>query len=540
MKATIIDENLIIKNHVNINYDQDLPQFNTHGGVLVPNSADPNLVIAPVRMWLMAIELAMSRLMSENLQLDKIVCVSGCAQQHGTVWWREGSSSRIASMNPAKSIHEELNSSFSLSNSPTWLDSSTERECEFIETFLSEHGYDISKVTGSQAERRFAGPQILKIFKERRDIYEKTERITLISNFMSSILVGNFAPFDVTDAAGTNMMDIRTKSWSDICLIAIVNNETNQLEGLRRRLGSIESENIVDSHTIIGKISDYCSNRFGFSKNCLVSSFPGDTLSSMAGLCVSKSEFLLSLGTSDTACFWMNEPKTRPNVHLSRCPFEPESYVAMTGFKNGSKTRERIRDEHARGDWEVFNRLLESTPGGNDGNLGFYFDLCEIYPPIQGCYRFNSKGEPVDEFCSGNEVRACIEGQFMRLHKHLEVDNMIMQRVLVTGGASKNKSILQVLADIFQLPIRALNVTDSACLGAAYLAKYAHAIFKGSSQIGCFNELITQKISKNNNNLDVAWPDESKADSYRRLMERYTKLEDSLHRSHDLVYVIKT
>ena len=39
-------------------------------------------------------------------------------------------------------------------------------------------------------------------------------------------------------------------------------------------------------------------------------------------------------------------------------------------WKNGSLTRERIRDESAGGSWDLFNQLLDSTPRGNFGNLG--------------------------------------------------------------------------------------------------------------------------------------------------------------------------
>lgn len=42
-------------------------------------------------------------------------------------------------------------------------------------------------------------------------------------------------------------------------------------------------------------------------------------------------------------------------------------------FKNGSLTRERIRDECAEGSWQLFSDLLESTPRGNFGNIGKLF-----------------------------------------------------------------------------------------------------------------------------------------------------------------------
>ena len=41
-------------------------------------------------------------------------------------------------------------------------------------------------------------------------------------------------------------------------------------------------------------------------------------------------------------------------------------------YKNGSLTRERIRDICAGGSWEKFEHLLTAAPPGNDGNIGMY------------------------------------------------------------------------------------------------------------------------------------------------------------------------
>ena len=43
----------------------------------------------------------------------------------------------------------------------------------------------------------------------------------------------------------------------------------------------------------------------------------------------------------------------------------------------------------------------------------------------------------------------------------------------VTGGASKNRGILQVIADVFDARIETLSVSNSAALGAAVRAAHA-------------------------------------------------------------------
>ena len=47
------------------------------------------------------------------------------------------------------------------------------------------------------------------------------------------------------------------------------------------------------------------------------------------------------------------------------------------------------------------------------------------------------------------------------------------RRIRLTGGASKNEGIAQLVADVFQAPIERLDVSNSAALGAALIAAAA-------------------------------------------------------------------
>ena len=100
---------------------------------------------------------------------------------------------------------------------------------------------------------------------------------------------------------------------------------------------------------------------------------------------------------------------------------------------------------------------LNSTPRGNFGNVGLYYDYPEITPHNKnGDFRYNKTNEKVVKFASEElEARALIEGQFMA--KRLHVEKMGFKtgsgRILVTGGGSVNDSILQIIADVFNTPV---------------------------------------------------------------------------------------
>ncbi|KAG8240101.1 hypothetical protein J437_LFUL019685, partial [Ladona fulva] len=80
-------------------------------------------------------------------------------------------------------------------------------------------------------------------------------------------------------------------------------------------------------------------------------------------------DIAVSLGTSDTVFLWLSEPKIMMEGHVFCNPVDKNSYMALLCFKNGSMTRERIRDNSADGSWEIFNELLDNTPRGNFGNM---------------------------------------------------------------------------------------------------------------------------------------------------------------------------
>jgi xylulokinase len=65
----------------------------------------------------------------------------------------------------------------------------------------------VAAFTGSAATERFAGPQIRKFWKNYSEDYEKTTHITLISAFITALLIGRTVPVDAGDGFGMNLAD---------------------------------------------------------------------------------------------------------------------------------------------------------------------------------------------------------------------------------------------------------------------------------------------------------------------------------------------
>jgi xylulokinase len=285
---------------------------------------------------------------------------------------------------------------------------------------------------------------------------------------MCSVLLGDYAPIDTSDGCGMNLLDIKSFKWSPVLAGATA-------PGVEGKLGPVAA-----AHEVVGNISSYFTGAYGFNPSCKVIAWSGDNPNSVAGLGLrAPGDIAISLGTSDTMFGITSSPTPGIEGHIFANPVDPKSYMAMLCYKNGSLTRERVRDAAAGGSWDKFNAMLSSeTKAGNGGNIGFYIDAPEITPALKaGVRRFAPEGgkhRRVSSFANAVDVRAVVEGQFMSMRVHGESVGLTSpKRIIATGGASGNAAITQVIADVFGAPVFVASRTDSASLGAAYRALHA-------------------------------------------------------------------
>ncbi|XP_075941362.1 xylulose kinase isoform X3 [Anarhichas minor] len=478
-------------------------------------------------MWVKALDLLLDKMKGAGLAYSRVRALSGSGQQHGSVFWRRGASETLKDLDPDQDLHQLLQDSFSVSHSPVWMDSSSRQQCEELQTAAGGAGR-LAEITGSRAYERFTGNQISKLRQTRPEEFKNTERISLVSSFAASLFLGGYASIDYSDGSGMNLLDIRTRNWSEICLDATAPH-------LDRLLGAP-----VPSTSVLGPVSAYFVRRYGFSESCRVVAFTGDNPASLAGMRLQQGDVAVSLGTSDTVFLWIQQPRPALEGHVFCNPLDWRAFMALLCFKNGSLTRERIRNESAGGSWELFSGALRDTPLGNNGHIGFYFDSMEITPPAVGVHLFDPDDNQVSSLSPQVEVRALVEGQFLSRRLHAErlgysisetsVLLLILifssclcsiipgTRVLATGGASANKDILQVLCDVFNAPVYTIDLLNSASLGSAYRA--LHGMM--SESVASFFDVVKKAPEAQL----VATPHPAAQQVYDQMLKRYARLEE--------------
>lgn len=115
----------------------------------------------------------------------------------------------------------------------------------------------MAAITGSRAYHRFTGNQIKKVYQSTPEVYANTEvsshfpfiyacvrvflqyskkslpavllryiltckfvfeRISLVSSFICSLFLDDFAPIDLSDGSGMNLLNLTTHDWEQKCL----------------------------------------------------------------------------------------------------------------------------------------------------------------------------------------------------------------------------------------------------------------------------------------------------------------------------------
>ena len=505
LTALLIDfeSKKIIYKH-SINYDIDLPHYHTKNGIITSN--DTKVIHSYPLMWVEALDIHFELMKGKKIQLQEIKAISGSGQQHGTVYLNHKFEKKLETLQSNELIVDQISDCFTRKSSPIWMDSSTSKQCEEIRSTLGGMIGTV-KLTGSNTFERFSGPQIRKFYQEHPEKYQKTSIIHLVSSYMASILLGRNAPIDHGDGSGMNLMNIETKQWDTRALEATAPSLIEKLPTL------------AHSYDTIGKISPYFVEKYGFHPDTLLITWSGDNPNSLIGTgVINKGKAAISLGTSDTYFSYLEFLMLDLNGegHVFGAP--TGDYMSLICYKNGSLARENIKDKFNL-NWAQFSEVLKATPPGNYGKIILPYFYPEIVPLVlePKVYRFGLEEDDLE----GN-IRAIIECQFLSMRLHSEWIKEKPEEIYATGGASVNREILQVAADVFNTKVRYFEVTNSAALGAAL--RSAKSYYDNINSSKNWSEIINNFI--NIQHSDIILPNIKFKELYDMMLELYRKSED--------------
>ena len=437
-----------------VHFGSELPHYDSPSGFL--KSDNPHQVHANPLMWIEALDLLLGKLKSSGAPLDQVRAISGAGQQHATVYLKENFPETLRSLNPEIPLVGQIKPTLSRITSPIWMDASTQSQCEEISNSVGSD-QRVCNISGSIATPRFSGPQIRKFYQSEPEAYCDTSHIHLASSFLASILAGQLAPIDPGDGSGMNLLDLEKQQWNEQLLTATAPELNSKLP------------NIETTGSEVGPIANYFVERYNFSPQCMSLSWTGDNPASLVGMGASQSgHMVISLGTSDTLFAAMQTPVTDPMGygHVFGNPLG--GFMSLTCFANGSLVREKIKDQ-LKISWDEFAALTITDSDRDASQVCLPFMVPEITPKTDSS-EILTNGWDFASASPTEQITTLLEGQFFNMWHHMQWMKLLPETIYVTGGASQNPAILQLIANIFQCSTMRLQVSSSVALGAAIIA----------------------------------------------------------------------
>jgi xylulokinase len=422
----------------------------------------------------------------------------GWSEQTPSVWWRSVASGIRAALasDPRSPIHPDQIKAVGLSGQMhgsvfldrraidgardgaiealrpalLWNDQRTQSQCESIER-LAGGPAALVRAVGNRALTGFTLPKILWLREHEPAVFAHLASVVLPKDFIRLQLTGSLGT-DVGDASGMLLLDLDRRTWRpEIC--AAVGLDPALLPPL------------TESACVIGSVTPWAAAQTGLRAGTPVVAGTGDNQAGAIGAGVVKAGLVLAtLGTSGVVYAHSDQP--RKDIAPGLAPGRVQANCAANGTKDrpgqwsntgcmlsAAGSLHWARDVIAPG--APFQTLMEEAATVAPGCDGLVFlpylsgERCPYPDPLARGGWIGLRGHHT----RAHLIRAVIEGVTFGMAQMLELVRALpvpVERIRLGGGGSKSEFWRQVQADVYGLPVSALNNEEGPAFGVALLA----------------------------------------------------------------------
>jgi len=360
-----------------------------------------------------------------------------------------------------------------------WNDQRTAKQCEEITRRV---GFDrLVQITGKPALTGFTAGKILWVRENEPELYARAQHVLLPKDYVRFRLTGEYA-MDVADASGTNLLATGRRTWSE----EVAGLLDVPLDWLPR---------VYECHEVVGRISGAAAKETGLAAGTPVVAGAGDQAAQSLGTGITSPGVVsVTIGTSGVVFAATAGYVFDPTGAMhSYCHAVPQTWHLMGVTLSAGGSLRWLRDtvwQHERSAsadiYGLMTAAASKVPAGADGLLFLPYLSGERTPYPDPDARGVFFGLSLRH---GREhlTRAVIEGVTFALRDGLELLCRLETRcgrVRVSGGGAKSALWRQVMADVFNVEIAEVNVTQGAAFGAALLAGVGAGVF-GSVREAC-------------------------------------------------------
>lgn len=339
-----------------------------------------------------------------------------------------------------------------------WNDTRTTEQCREIERTL---GDKLLSVTRNPALEGFTLPKILWVRQHEPQAFAKASRFVLPKDYVRYRLTGEIH-MDLSDAAGTLMLDVANKRWSPEVLGAF-------------DLAAEFCPPLVEAGGFVGTLNADSAEATGLAAATRVFAGGADNACGAIGAGILKPGLTLcSIGTSGVVLTYEADASAdyAGKVHFFNHGKE-NAFYAMGVTLAAGYSLSWFRNTFAKGEsFDSFLAGVDEIAPGSDGLLFTPYLVGERTPHADSLIRGSFIGMD-GAHTRAHFARAVMEGITFSLHESVDMFRQAgktVDTIVSIGGGAKNPVWLQMQADIFDAEVVALENEQGPGLGAAMLA----------------------------------------------------------------------
>lgn len=382
-----------------------------------------------------------------------------------------------------------------------WNDGRTDKETEYLNDVIGKP--KLFEYTGNIAFAGFTAPKILWMRENEPENFEKIDKIMLPKDYIGYLLTGVFAT-DLSDAAGTLLLDVKMRRWSE---------EMLKICGITKK----QLPALYESFEVTGKIKPTLAESFGINPDAVVIAGAGDNAASAIGTAtVGGGGCNISLGTSGTVFVSGKEFFGDENQAIHAFCHSDGGYHLLACMLSAASCTKWFCEKVIRTDFAA----LEAAIG--DGMLGkneifFLPYLMGERSPINDTDATGLFIGLRPDSTDADMYLALLEGVAFALKDNIEIIRNMgvdIKESCICGGGAKSSLWLKIVAAVLDIPLTLPESENGAGYGAALLSMVGAGKFDSVHE--CAKSFFKAK--------KIITPDGDLAALYRERYEKYKRI----------------
>jgi sugar (pentulose or hexulose) kinase len=407
--------------------------------------------------WERALVEAMADLRSKVESFD-VIAIGISGQMHGEVLVDE---------------HDKI-----LKPARLWCDARNEAE-----------GAELTAALGVKMPKRITAARWLWTIRNFPELAAKTKRMTTPGGWLAFRLTGQWS-LGIGDASGMFPIDQSTLTYDEAALEKFDSVAGRDVPPIRALLPAVRR-----AGEDAGTLTEAMANQLGLKAGVPVAPAEGDQPASLAGSLIGDAGMVsCSFGTSVCANSVGDRAFAGVSDMVDHFCAPDGKPINMVFLRNGTTYMNTIVEMFGQamgGDRsDAFSRLMPSVvSAGADcgGVIAMPFIDDEPGLGVSRGGQASLLGIDAENATPANMIKAAMLATMFNLKlgsQTLDRQGFPRKELVLSGGLTKTPGLGQVLADVFETPVKLLAGADEGCAwGAALMAKYRQAKIEGQEQV---------------------------------------------------------